>query len=212
MIMRASWILFMAGCGFQAQAVAVDGPGGPDDRDSGDRDGAIPDAGLELATCPANYDAPLPGPSHYRLIVDGHRAWEQSDACEHDMPGAAHLAVIKTTEELTAIAAFIKDSSVGIANNAVWIGGVQQQSARQTDEGWLGFDGTALFNGWDTKEPNDKDGDEAGHQEQFVMIAKGKSRFTDTSGNDADAALCECDGEPLAKAAADEIAGYRPKP
>jgi hypothetical protein len=198
--MQTAWIVFLAGCGFQAQLAAPDATSGTS---------AAPDDAFTFAECPASYDVALPGPSHYRLIKEGHRAWEQSDACNRDVVGATHLVVVENLQELTDIANFVDSTTAGIAGDAVWIGGVQRPTAATPRDAWYGFDGALLFDGWGAQEPNDHGGDESDHEEQFVKIQKTRHYFTDSSGNESDGALCECDGKPPDASAAQPIAGYR---
>src|SRR5215468_9191095 len=127
--MRVAWLAWISlmGCGFE-------GPPLP---------GQVftADAGFDVAGCPANYNADLPGPSRYRLIPDGHPVWVQNDACVADMTGATHLVVLSSMAELSAVSALVGAPPVGIAGNAVWVGAVQPLTAMRPDEGWLGFDG-----------------------------------------------------------------------
>jgi hypothetical protein len=173
--------------------------------------------------CPASYDAALPGPSRYRLIVVGNRAWDQSDVCAQDLPGATHLVVLETVGELASVQALV-DSSAATVAAGVWIGGVQKHTATSPGEGWLGFDGQPLIGGsWydgpgtsgqHDSEPNDGDGVENG-LEQFVIVKPSnnspgtKNGLQDSDGFNSKGALCECDGTPIAAAAAAEINYYR---
>lgn len=199
--MRVTWIALLVGCGFQSPIAATDGTGGASD---------APDAGFDYALCPASYNVQLSGPSHYRLISTGHPAWEQSDACNQDFAGATHLVVIETPQELADVEAFVKNLGPGTAGNALWIGGVQLKTAISPSEGWLGFDGNPLINGWAAPEPNDRGGNEIEHDEQFVKTQKDKPYFIDTSGTEAIGALCECDGKPVAASATAAILASRP--
>jgi hypothetical protein len=202
--MRLAWILVVAGCGFQSPRASTDGAGGADGMP------AAPDAGFDYALCPASYNAALPGPSRYRLITDGHRAWEQSDACNQDLPAATHLVAIDSPEELAAVKTFVAGPGPGLAGNALWIGGVQSKTAALPADDWFGFDGQPLINGWSGGEPNDRGGTEGNHEEQFVKMQKDKPYFIDTSVNDILSALCECDGKPIAATAAAAITAGRP--
>ena len=201
--MRAAWawIVLIAGCGFKSQAGQIDAA--PPEHDA-----AGPDAST---LCPASYDVTLPGPSRYRLIKSAGRAWEQSDACVADMPGATHLVVIDTAQELADVTTFVSTLEVGVSNDAFWIGTVQLNTAANPDEGWLGFDGTPMFNGWGGSEPNDgSDTSESNHEEQFVRMAKAATFFIDDKGGNKNGGLCECDGKPLAATVAAAIDSYRP--
>ena len=205
--MKTAWILLMAGCGFQSRATAVDSPGAVDAAP------APPDVGVSLASCPASYNiTTLPGPSRYRLIDNGARACEQSDACNQDAPAATHLVVIETPEELAAVKAFVQKPGVGLAGNALWIGAVQPITAITPSDGWIGFDGKPLINGWSGGEPNDRGGTESNHEEQFVKMQPDKPYFIDTAGTDILSVLCECDGKPIDPTAASLVDGYRPPP
>ncbi|HEX8107109.1 MAG TPA: hypothetical protein VF516_05235 [Kofleriaceae bacterium] len=75
--------------------------------------------------------------------------------------------------------------------------------------GWLWLDGTAVTGGWGGVEPNDGDGRE-NKSEQFARIEKSKPYLQDFTGSGNDSALCECDGKPIAPAAAAAIAANRP--
>jgi hypothetical protein len=153
--------------------------------------------GFDYAHCPSSYNAALPGPTRYRLLIDGHRAWEQSDACILDVPGATHLAVLETPDELAAVVAFLAQSN-GIAHDAIWLGGVQRRTALQPAEAWIRFDDSPLqAELWDRNEPNDGGGTETDHLEQFTMLEHDHTALTDVNGSVSSGALCECDGKPL---------------
>jgi hypothetical protein len=190
--MRVFWIGVLAGCGFQSQAAAPD---------AASTELPEPDAplviGFDYARCPASYNAALPGPTRYRLLIDGHRAWEHSDACNLDVPGATHLAVVDTTDELAAMVAFLAQAN-GIAHDGIWLGGVQRRTALQPGEAWIGFDDSPLpVELWDRNEPNDGGGTETDHLEQFTMLEHAHTALTDVNGSVNSGALCECDGVPL---------------
>ncbi len=200
--MRAAWILFIAGCAFQAQATAADGTSGAGGA------GPPPDAGFAFASCPTTYTTVLPGlpaspePSRYRLIASGGKATDQIAACNGDLQGATHLIVLDSMPELIAVAALVDGMpDKAIAHNAVWVGGVQQKTALLPDQSWLGFDDNPLPDQWAPGEPNDGGGDiantELDHHEQFVLVERGKHYLTDSSRDTSSGALCECDGKPV---------------
>jgi len=168
----------------------------------------LPDSGYDYALCPASYNVQLPGPSRYRLLPAGHPAWEQSDACNADLPGATHLVVLDTIPELLSVSAFVDNPVTITAANAVWIGGVQLRTAVQAGDGWLRFDGAPLTEGWNSGEPND--GTVEDHGEQFVSLERGQRYLADKPGATNSGALCECDGKPIAQNAADAILSNRP--
>jgi hypothetical protein len=204
--MRAAWIVVIAGCGFESQA----GTAGTIDAAPTAPDAASPDAPASLQ-CPASYNVTaLPGPTRYRLIQDGHRAWEQSDACNKDQPGATHLVVIETLMEFNDVSAYIRPG-LGTAGDSVWIGAVQLVTATSPGDAWLGFDGKPLFNGWGGSEPNDNsNNDESNHEEQFVRMTRTQPPFfIDAKGDDNYGALCECDGTSIPASVAATIDGYR---
>ncbi len=196
--MRALGIVLIAGCGFQSPA--------------GTTDGASPDPGATGSgslQCPMSYNVALSGSSRYRLIIDGHRAWEQSDACNVDAPAATHLVVIETLQEFADIKAFLLGQSSGLAGDGIWIGAVQRMNATSLRDGWLGFDGADLFNGWGNGEPNDgSDNNENNHEEQFAGMEKNSSSFIDFPGSSSFGALCECDGKPIDPTVANLVASY----
>jgi hypothetical protein len=195
--MRVAGIVLIAGCGFQAHAPA------------GEEAAPVPDAGFDPASCPASYVA-LPGQitSRYRLITAGHPAWTQSDACVADLAGATHLVVLETRNELDSVTALVAAPTTALAGNAIWVGAVQQTTATLPDAGWLWLDGSAVT-GWGGNEPNDRDQQE-NQDEQFARIEKTKLYLQDSAGTGSNGALCECDGKPIAPAAAAAITANRP--
>jgi hypothetical protein len=195
--MRVAWVALVAGCGFQSNVPDVGGTGAE-----------IPGSGFDYALCPASYNVQLPGPSRYRLLPAGHPAWEQSDTCNQDLPGATHLVVLETLPELLSVSAFVDNPVTITAANAVWIGGVQLRSAVLPGDGWLSFDGTSLIDAWKPGEPND--GTVEDHGEQFVFLERGQRYLADKPGTTSSGALCECDGKPVAATAAAAITANRP--
>jgi hypothetical protein len=204
--MRTAWIVFMAGCGFQAQVAIPEGVGGAT---------GAPDAAFDFAACPGTYNTALPGlpaqptPSRYRLIITGGPAASQSDLCNNDMVGATHLVVLDSMEELVAVAALVDNAANNaITHNSVWVGGVQSNTAKSPSDAWLGFDDQPLIPRWATGEPNDGGGTED-HGEQFVLVLRAKPYLTDATRNTSSGALCECDGRPVGPLAAEAIAANR---
>lgn len=196
--MRVAWIALLAGCGFEAHA-PLDEQAAP-----------APDAGFDVATCPASYGVTLPGSlSRYRLIPDGQPAWTQSDACAADLPDATHLVVLSSQAELDSVTALVAAPTTVLANNAIWVGAVQQTTATLPGAGWLWLDGSAVSGGWGGIEPNDRDRQE-NREEQFARIEKTKLYLQDSAGSGKNSALCECDGKPIAAAAAAAISASGP--
>jgi hypothetical protein len=194
--MRVAWVLFIAGCGFQAHA--------PTDEQAA----PVPDAGFDVATCPPSYGVTLLGSrSRYRLITDGHPAWAQSDACAAELQGATHLVVLDSQPEFDSAVALVAATTTPV--NAIWVGAVQEPTATQPLVGWLWFDGSPVTGGWSGIEPNDSDGTES-RKEQFARIEKTKLYLQDSDGKTSSGALCECDGKPIAPAAAAAITANRP--
>jgi len=208
--MRVVWIILLAGCGFQSQRslsgdtaqapdAALPSPA-PDATAGGEPDaGARPTGPFDYARCPATYtNNDLAGPSRYRVITDGHRAWEQSDACNLDLPGATHLVIFETAAELSRAVAFVDHPRTGIAHDAVWVGGVQRPTAAQPRDGWLGFDGAALIDMWQPGDPDDGgNSGEADHLEQFALIDRDSAGLADDDGRLELGAICECDGKSV---------------
>lgn len=210
--MRVVWLAVIAGCGFHTPGRAMDMASGDPEPDAPPPIDAAIDAGFDLAQCPASYSTALPGfsgTSRYRLVVQAHEAWEHSDGCARDLPGATHLVVLDSQAEHTAVAALVA-ASMGIAGDAVWIGAVQLRSATRPADGWLWFDGTPLTTGWTLNEPNDVGNDESDHEEQFVELEKARPTLNDAFGTAGNGALCECDGKPIAMTAAAAIMSNRP--
>jgi hypothetical protein len=198
--MRLACLVLATGCGFQAQAAALDDTS------------ATLDASFNLATCPVGYDVVLPGPSRYRLIATAAHADLQITACNNDLPGRTHLVVLDSVPELVAVSMLLDNEAPGaIAGDSIWIGGVQQRTALLPADNWLGFDDLPLIaNQWAVPtEPNDGGGPlattELDHGEQFVSIKRGKRYFSDTSRATSYGALCECDGKPVGTLAAAAI-------
>src|SRR5512140_115676 len=167
--MRPFWIVFIVGCGFQSPAGVTDGM--PPDTD-------VASPGGGSLQCPSTYNAlGLTGPSLYRLIKIGHPAWEQSDDCNDDQPGSTHLVVIGSPQELADIKKFVVNPALGLIGGRLWIGGVQPKNATSPGDGWLGFDGAPLIDGWLNGEPKDGGGGENNHLEQFVVMEQGAPDF-----------------------------------
>jgi len=201
--MRVAWIALIAGCGFQSPSA---------DPSMGGTAGDPVDSGYDYALCPPSYNVQLPGPTRYRLIPEGHPAWQQSDACMVDLPSATHLVVLETMAEVMAVSGFVDTTPTTIANNAVWVGGVQERTASLPDFGWLGFDGAPLIPAvWATGEPNDGT-NESDHSEQFVVLERTRRYLVDRGGSNGYGALCECDGKPIAPGAVAAITANRPPP
>lgn len=198
--MRFAWVVLVAACGFQSRAAPP----------TGDAEVEKPDAAnvFDYGTCPASYNiTTIPGPTRYRLISAGHPAWEQSDACNADMPGMTHLAVLETMTELMNVSTFVNSPADTAPGQQVWVGGVQLRTAMTPSAGWLGFDGAALINAWDPGEPNDGS-NEDDHSEQFIFLEMAR-RLADRPGNTGLGALCECDGKPLPQNVVDAITANR---
>jgi hypothetical protein len=181
------------------------GAGAPPDATS-EVDASV-DAGFDAALCPASYNVQLPGPSRYRLILEGGAAWMHSDDCDDDLPGATHLVVFESLAELVEVNALHETTD---ELEDIWIGGVQQRSARLPADEWLSFDGAPLMDGWDAGEPNDDTVEDLA--EQFAEMQKGRRYFNDTEGSEPNDALCECDGKSVAPNARAAITSNRPPP
>ena len=156
-----------------------------------------------------SYNITLTGSSRYRLIKEAHRPWEHSDACNQDAPAASHLVVIETAQELADINTFLMNQGTSLSGSGIWIGAVQRMNATSPRDGWLGFDGADLFNGWGGSEPNDGlDNNENDHEEQFAVIEKHLTYFIDIPSSFNFGALCECDGKPIDSTVASLVASY----
>jgi hypothetical protein len=208
-VMRVAWVALVAGCGFQTPGrggtdAAVDADVAIDAREI---DAAI-DGGFDFSTCPASYNLNLglPGPTRYRLITAGRAAWVHSDDCNNDLQGATHLIVLEDMNQVIALGNFVNNAT-GIEGNDVWIGGVQERGSATPGANWLGFDGAPLIGAWATNEPNDDRGED--NEEQFVKVERNRSFFVDIRGDEDNGAVCECDGKPVAKNAADAITASR---
>lgn len=196
--MRAIVIVGLAGCGFES-------PAAPRDASMDDADPSIFDASTDDAdpsifdptTCPNSYT--IPGlTSRYRIIIDGHEAWEQAADCADDIAGTTHLAVLDSTAELVAIQSAVDLSSAGIAGNQLWIGAVQLRDQLSPGAGWLGFDGNPLISNVFRNPPEPNDGNNSeDNDEQFARITKTQTQLTDDAGGGSFGAVCECDGRAV---------------
>lgn len=195
--------MLVAGCGFRGNgSPIVDGDIASDARSDGPKDdGRAVDGSPDTAAaadafvliCPMTYNL-QGGGSKYRLIPDGHRAWEQQVACDSDSTDhRTHLASIGSANELALLQGFVDGAMVGIAGDAVWIGATQAPNSAGTSDAWVEMSGASLFGGWQANEPNDIDGSEDG-DEQFASLHHMEEGLVDDIGDTHFGAICECDG------------------
>ena len=193
-------LLLVAGCDYTFNLDHLD-PGAPD--------APQPDA-FDVATqCRSDYDLPLWPGSRFRIYTSPGAAWALSDACNDDnADGTAHLAVAQTREKLDALIGALTVRQ-GVR---WWIGAVQPASATTPLEKWLWVTGEPVDPSlWDMPtEPNDGDGSESDHNDQFGFIEQTSPGLVDVNGSLMMNGLCECDGHTMAAAAVAAIAQNRP--
>jgi hypothetical protein len=168
--------------------------------------------GFNVASdCPQSYNAELPGPSKYRWILTGGSVGTQIDTCNNDLPGRTHLVVFDSMAEIVSVSMLLDNlPDETVANNQIFVGGVQQAGALLPTDNWIGFDDQALLTGtWANGEPNDNNQGEADHAEQFLMMEHNKHYFSDGAKTNTSGALCECDGNAVGTLATAAINAYR---
>jgi len=184
-------VLFVAGCSYAPTT------GEPDAA-------ALPDA-FDATRCPADYTLILLGQtSRYRVIIDERNAWDHSDDCATDLPGATHLVAIDTPAELAQIEVALDD----LPNNRAWVGVVQLRFQAMPTMGWLSITGGPVLDVlWAIGEPNDGTVEDDG--ENFASIDRDRDGLSDTNSGDSLGGMCECDGKPRDPAAVAAIDANR---
>jgi hypothetical protein len=179
----AVWLVVLAGCDdlFNLEPV--------------ERFDAAVDAFDRDLDCPADYDLTLFAGARYRITKDSLAAWDDHIDCADDRPGYTHLAVAQTQVELT----IVHDAVIAKGLGRIWLGGVQPASVDMPGDGWLWVTGESIDRSqWGNTEPNDANGNELDHLEQFVAIDGGLAdKLIDYSGANGIRGLCECDGRPI---------------
>ena len=150
--------------------------------------------------CPAAYTLELYAGSRFRIIDTPLTAWAASDDCIDDSAGLSHLANAPGRAKLDALIAAMTARQ---EPTFWWIGAVQPVAVTTPLEGWIWMNGepvdVALWNM--PYEPNDGEGTETDHQEQFSFIDSADPGLVDVEGLALGHALCECDGQPTSMAA-----------
>ena len=167
-------------------------------------DAAAIDAAFDPQTCPAEYSLALHPGTRYRIGEVYTQAWNASDDCNDDRPGFTHLAVAPGREEVDVLIAAI----VARGGGRWWVGAVQPVTAPTVGGDWLWMTGEAVAAAlWDVPvEPNDGEGTETDHAEQFTILEGGVAGLIDIVGSSTTAlALCECDGRPATPAATSAV-------
>jgi hypothetical protein len=143
--------------------------------------------------CPTGFMQVTAGvPSRYRVLPTLPAPADFSDymaACDAELPGSTHGAVIDTAAEAMALAAVF-----GGGAGRYYIGMVQDPIERAPAAGWIHADGTPVATAlWMAGEPNDGNGTETDHLEQAGVVTSGGT-FNDVAGTIVAPVLCECDG------------------
>ena len=143
-------------------------------------------------TCPSNYDLPLHPGSRYRVNIGGNPI-AHYNACAADASGLTHLAVLNSMEE-QAVLQNLVDARTGL----YFVGAVQRADSMTTGGGWIWITGELVIGTqWGAFEPNDVDGLETDHWEQFALLFSGRTGLIDYSETEVFDAICECDGRQV---------------
>jgi hypothetical protein len=156
--------------------------------------------------CPASYDITLSGQtSRYRMILEGHNVVQQNAACAADQIGATHLVALDDVNEIAVVQARV-NTTAGLSQGCVWVGGVQLRDQVNDSTGWLMITGGPLAPMWDPAEPNDGGDNVENNVENYVILGGGRASQIDVGGGPTFGAMCECDGKPVDPAATAAIA------
>jgi hypothetical protein len=174
--------------------------------------GGMQDSGFDLEVdCPPTYELRLFPGSRYRVTDNSYAAWDTADDCADDTLGrTTHLATAQTAQELAAL----HESLVAQSAGRWWLGAVQPKSGVTLPlDGWIWLTGEPIeMTMWSITplEPNDGDGLEPDHLEQFALIQDSRQGLIDLDGGFGNRGLCECDGLALSIAARSALAESRP--
>jgi hypothetical protein len=180
-------LLLVAGCD-RLFALEHIPPGGPGDApfDTPPADAFDPDL-----QCPATYTLALWPGSRFRIVTPEVAPWTASDDCNDDLVGATHLAVAPTSDKLAVLVGKLVMQN----DTRWWLGAVQPLSVNAVTEHWLWVTGEPVdVSLWGPNEPDDVDGLEIDHFEQFGAIDTVRSGMFDYPATTPNRALCECDG------------------
>ncbi|HEY5921057.1 MAG TPA: hypothetical protein VIV11_05270 [Kofleriaceae bacterium] len=162
--------------------------------------------------CPTDYDLtlfPVAPDSRYRVTGNTFAAWDSSDDCNDDTDGLTHLAVAATDEELAAL----REALIVKGQVRWWLGAVQPAvGVSMPLDDWLWVNDMQILKTlWaaSPQEPDDVDGVEQDHREQFAVIEEARPGLVDIDGAFGNRAVCECDGDSLGDAARAAIAQSR---
>lgn len=188
------WVLSLVACKFAPGTVPNDLP--PDASIDAPPDARAFDPAQD---CPSSYLVIVPSTtSRYRVITDLATFWPHEAACNADLPGRTHAAVLDDMQELVEVAA---QTTI-----RVYVGGVQSPTAVATSSDWITFHGAPLIaTAWHTNESEPDDGGDLieNHESQLLIIDPALPYFHDAAGISLYGILCECDGiavDPTARA------------
>jgi hypothetical protein len=152
---------------------------------------------FDPASCPSTYALALWPGSRFRIGDTERTAWTAHDRCSADSTTGVptHLAVAATRDKLDALVGAL----TARADVRWWIGAVQPTSATEVGGDWLWLTGEPVAADlWDAPaEPNDGNGIEDIHDEQFAFIEASDAGLLDVNGITLLRFLCECDGRPV---------------
>lgn len=148
--------------------------------------------------CPASYSVSAPSSfSRYRIQSNVGTFAQSHASCLADAPGATHLAVFDSEQEMLDIGARLVSIAPQPERGRFYVGVVQPLGQMAVDANWLQFDGTPVDPVlWNNGEPQDLDDVE--DEVEQVAVINATSHLLDVSGKIVYGAVCECDGEPLA--------------
>jgi hypothetical protein len=162
----------------------------------------MPDAPFDLTTCPATYSVRIASsPSHYRLVTAQATFWEHTTACASAKPGATHLVIPESVEEIVELSEYI--DPISNTGAVFYVGVVQDSSVTTPAEGWIRFDGQPVDPAlWLAGEPDDFDGTETDRYSQVAGFDKSpqNERMDDLPGVNDLGTVCECDGKSITPA------------
>ncbi|HTL33222.1 MAG TPA: hypothetical protein VL326_08860 [Kofleriaceae bacterium] len=160
-----------------------------------DRDGGA----FDPKTCPATYTITLAStPSRYMIRTALSSFWQHHAACKGDLPGATHLMIPDTSQELVDVIGVTQTMAPG--EDEFFVGVAQNvTTAAMPGAEWFNFDGNATNPAfWTAPGPTDVDNNEADHKTNVAIVVRATSHLADATGvAAASPGLCECDGKAV---------------
>ena len=159
--------------------------------DAGPGDGS----GFTISDCPSTYDVVLASTqatSRYRVVFSVNPFWEHETACSSHLPGATHLLIPDSVQELDELV-------LAYSGINFYVGAVQDPTMTSPSAGWIRLDGAVNLVGWSLDQPDDENDNEEDHNSQIAYVSSvaAGGRLFDASGLVNFRAVCECDGRPI---------------